>query len=159
MRTPNPIPRYAAIAAALLATLWLAPGPAQQADRDPAMEQAVIAAVRLAYGLERAYWEAPARWPTWDRLEAHYRQGFSSDLAQAMTDYSMGGDADPATWVPDKVHVASIDGDTATVWFPTPTDFGRDSAWGLEAYMVLRLRREADGRWVVYWGTDSASPP
>lgn len=127
--------------------------------RDAAVERVIIDAVRLAYGLEQAYWDAPERWPTWEQLNAHYRAGFSNELAQAMTDYSRAGSSDPATWVPDEVRVADINGNSALVWFTTPPEFGRDSPWGLEAYMVLRLRREDSGRWVVYWGTDNATPP
>lgn len=133
-----------------------APAPAAAAAPDPAT---IVAAVRLAYGLERAYWDNPRAWPTWERLYQHYRQGFSDDIARKMADFSLSGDGDLATWEPDAVHLADIDGDTAIAWFDTPAEFQDESGWGFERYMVVRLRRESDGRWVIHWGTDSASPP
>ena len=85
-----------------------------------------------------------------------YRQGFSAELAAAMTAHTLSGDPDLATWVPQQVHVAQIDDGQALVWFPTPAALG--ATWGLEDYTVLRLRRDGD-RWVVYEGRDQSAPP
>lgn len=129
---------------------------AQSVSGSPAQE--VIAAVRFAYGLEDEYWQHPEAYPTWTDIYRHYRQGFGPDLAAAMTAHTLSGDGDRATWVPEQVFVAELGVNEALVWFPTPQAFGKGGLWGLEAYMVLRLRRDAD-RWVVYWGRDQSAPP
>jgi hypothetical protein len=120
--------------------------------------QEVIDATRFAYGLEAAYWEDPGAFPTYDKLYGHYRQGFSPDLAAAMTAHTLASDGDLATWVPEQVFVAELGVNEALVWFPTPAAFGRHGLWALEDYMHLRLRRDG-GRWVVYWGRDKSAPP
>jgi hypothetical protein len=120
--------------------------------------QSVIDAVRFAYGLEAEYWDNPAALPTAERLYAHYRQGFSPDLAAAMTAHTLASDGDLATWVPEQVFVAELGVNEALVWFPTPAAFGKSGLWELEDYMHLRLRRDGE-RWVVYWGMDRSAPP
>ena len=123
----------------------------------PAGEQAVANAVIGAYSLETEYWRDPRRFRTWDELYAYYRQGFSDDIAEQMTEFTLEDGGDMATWVPSAVHVVDHGDAFALAWFATPTDF-RQGIWGFERYMVVRLRRE-DGRWVVYWAADSATPP
>lgn len=119
---------------------------------------AVIDAARFAYGLESEYWEDPSAFDSPDDLYAHYRQGFSPDLAAAMTAHTLASQGDLATWAPEQVFVAELGVNDALVWFPTPPAFGQDGVWGLADYMHLRLRREGD-RWVVYWGRDLSAPP
>ncbi|MCG6941099.1 MAG: hypothetical protein LJE69_07600 [Thiohalocapsa sp.] len=118
----------------------------------------VIDAARFAYGLETDYWQHPDAYRTRDQVYRHYRQGFSPDLAAAMTDHTLSGDADLATWVPKQVFVAELRANEALVWFPTPPTFGKGGLWDLDDYMVLRLHRDG-GRWVVYWGRDQSAPP
>jgi hypothetical protein len=118
----------------------------------------VIAAVKLAYGLEADYWRNPAARPTWDALYAHYRRGFSASIAEAMTEFTLDNDGDMATWIPEQVYVADFGTDFALAWFTTPDDFRDGGLWGFEPYMVVRLRIE-DGRWVIYWAADSSTPP
>lgn len=120
--------------------------------------QDVIEATRFAYGLEADYWRDPGAYPTYDKLYAHFRQGFSPDLAAAMTAHTLATDGDLATWVPEQVFVAELGVNEALVWFPTPAAFGEGGLWGLEDYMHVRLRRDGD-RWVVYWGRDRSAPP
>lgn len=120
--------------------------------------QEVIDATRFAYGLESAYWEDPGAFSTYDKLYAHYRQGFSPELAAAMTAHTLASHGDLATWVPEQVFVAELGVNEALVWFPTPAAFAEHGLWGLEDYMHVRLRREG-GRWVVYWGRDKSAPP
>lgn len=120
--------------------------------------QRIAEAVRRAYGLERAYWESPQSYPTWEAVYAHYRKGFSASLAEEMTEYTLDNDGDFATWVPEQVHVVDYGDDFALAWFRTSDDFGEEGLWDFAEYMVVRLRREGE-RWVVYWATDSASPP
>ncbi len=118
----------------------------------------VIEATRFAYGLETDYWRDPSDFRSYEQLYAHYRQGFSPELAAAMAKHTLTSKGDPATWVPDRVQVAELDADKALVWFVTPVEFGKSGFWGLEDYMLLRLRRDGS-RWVVYWGDDRSSPP
>jgi hypothetical protein len=120
--------------------------------------QRIIAAVKLAYGLESEYWRNPSAYPTWKKLYAHYRKGFSASIAEEMTEFTLENDGDMATWIPEKVQVADYGADFALAWFTTPADFGEDGLWGFEPYMVVRLRRE-DDRWVIYWAADSSIPP
>jgi len=123
-----------------------------------AREQQIIDAVKLANGLEAEYWAHPDLYPTWESLYDHYRKGYSTTIAERMTEYTLMEDGDPATWEPDEVHVAGFDGDSAVAWFQTPPEFGEQGTWGFQSYMVVRLRQE-DDRWIIYWATDSASPP
>jgi hypothetical protein len=120
--------------------------------------RAVIDAVRFAYGLEAEYWRDPSAFSSYEQLYAHYRQGFSPELAAAMASHTLTSNGDPATWVPKRVQVAELSTTKALVWFITPAEFGKAGFWGLEDYMLLRLRRDG-GRWVVYWGDDRSSPP
>lgn len=122
-------------------------------------EQAIVDAVILANRLERDYWADPHAFPSWDSLFSHYRRGYSADIAERMTDYTLAGEGDLATWVPSDIHVVEHDADTALAYFPTPADFGAGSFWGFDAYMIVRLRREESKRWVIYWATDSAMVP
>lgn len=121
-------------------------------------DQAIIDAVRLANSLEGQYWAHPDAFPTWESLYAHYRKGYSATLAERMTEYTLSEDGDAATWVPDRVHVAGYDGNSAVAWFRTPPELGEDGVWGMQPFMVVRLRKEGE-RWVIYWATDSATPP
>lgn len=147
---------YAALAHVLLALVaLLGVEPARAVD---AAEQAIVDAVRRAYALEQQYWRDPLAFPSWDALYAHYRRGFSANIAEEMTEFTLSGDGDLATWIPDTVHVIAHDADTATAWFPTPPEYGLDGIWGFEPYMVVRLRRE-DGGWIIYWAGDSATLP
>lgn len=120
--------------------------------------QAVVDAVRFAFGLESAYWDDPTAFRTRDAVYVHFRQGFSPDLAAAMTAHVLGGDGDLATWVPEQVDVVELEADHALVWFPTPASFGKAGLWDLADYMHVRLRREG-GRWVVDWARDRSAPP
>ncbi|MCF7991011.1 MAG: hypothetical protein K9M02_11270 [Thiohalocapsa sp.] len=115
-------------------------------------------AVRVAYGLERDYWQSPESYPDWESVYAHYRKGFSASLAEEMTEFTLDSDGNFATWVPDRVHVVDHGDEFALAWFRTAEDFGEEGLWDFEEYMVVRLRREGE-RWVVYWATDSAVPP
>ncbi len=120
--------------------------------------QAVVDAVRFAFGLESAYWDDPAAFRTRDAVYDHFRQGFSPDLAAAMTAHVLGGDGDVATWVPEQVHVVALEASQALVWFPTPASFGRAGLWDLADYMHVHLRREG-AHWVVDWAKDRSAPP
>ncbi|MGD8206805.1 MAG: hypothetical protein PVH47_01880 [Thiohalocapsa sp.] len=114
-----------------------------------------------AYALEREYWDRPQDFGTRDKLYAHYRQGFSAEIAERMTEFTLDNDGDMATWTPSDVHVVRSDDRSALAWFRTPDDF-IEGPWGFNPYMVVRLRRESDGdapRWVVDWATDAAQPP
>lgn len=130
------------------------------AGSDPGSDrvQAVVDAVRFAFGLEAAYWENPTAFRTRDTVYAHFRRGFSPDLAEAMTTHVLGDDGDLATWVPDQVYVVELSASHALVWFPTPETFGRKGLWDLADYMHVRLRWDA-GRWVVDWAEDRPAPP
>jgi hypothetical protein len=119
--------------------------------------QEIANAVIRAYRLETAYWQDPRRYSTWQALYAHYRQGFSADIAEQMTAFTLGNDGDMATWVPAEVFVIKHDDAFALAWFRTPKDF-TDGPWALQPFMVVRLRLEQD-RWVIDWATDSATPP
>jgi hypothetical protein len=143
-----------AVISALLVTL----GRTALAAAPDAAEQQIIDAVVLAYSLEAGYWRDPNAYPTWDSLYGYYRRGFSADIAERMTEFSLSNEGDMATWIPSQVHVVDHGPRFALAWFRTPQDFGKDSPWGFEPYMVVRLRRE-DGRWVVYWAADGAEPP
>ena len=143
---------------ALISALLVSLGRATVAAVPDAAEQQIIDAVVLAYSLEAGYWRNPKAYPTWDSLYAYYRRGFSPDIAERMTEFSLSNEGDMATWIPCQVHVVDHGPRFALAWFRTPEDFGEDSSWGFEPYMVVRLRRE-DGRWVVYWATDSSEPP
>jgi hypothetical protein len=129
-------------------------------SRDPGSEsvQAVIEAVRFAFGLEAAFWEDPGAFRTRDAVYAHFRQGFSPDLAAAMTAHVLAGDGDLATWVPEQVHVVDLEATQALVWFLTPAAYGRHGLWDLADYMHVHLRREGQG-WVVDWAEDRSAPP
>jgi|UPI00073217FA hypothetical protein len=136
---------------------WLWLGLAAVVSAGDRVEE-VVAAVRFAYGLEAEVWRDPARFRTRAAIYEHFRQGFSPDLASAMTEHVLTGDGDLATWVPAQVQVAELLPSFALVWFPTPPAFGEGGLWGLESYMQLKLRRDG-GRWVVYEGTDRPAPP
>lgn len=120
--------------------------------------QAVVDAVRFAFGLEAAYWQHPDVFRSRDAVYDHFRQGFSPDLAAAMAAHVLGGDGDLATWVPEQVQVVELEASHALVWFPTPAAFGASGLWNLADYMHVRLRREG-ARWVVDWAEDRAAPP
>lgn len=137
--------------------LWLWLGPAVAAQAGDRAEE-VAAAVRFAYGLEAQVWQDPVRFRTRTDVYAHFRQGFSPELAEAMTEHVLTSDGDLATWVPADVHVVEVLPSFALVWFPTPPAFGEEGLWGLEDYMHLKLRREGD-RWVIYEGADRSTPP
>jgi len=119
--------------------------------------QQIADAVIRAYRLEAAYWRDPQRFGTWEALYAHYRQGFSANIAEQLTEFTLGNDGDMATWVPPKVFVIDHDDAFALAWFRTPKAF-IDGPWAFQPYMVVRLRLEED-RWVIYWATDSSTPP
>lgn len=127
------------------------------APAEDAQTRRIADAVIQAYGLEAEYWRDPQRFGSWSELYAHYRRGFSADIAERMTEFTLANDGDMATWIPSEVRVAEHDGEFATAWFPTPGDF-IDGPWGFQPYMVVRLRLEGD-RWVIYWAADSAAPP
>ena len=126
------------------------------AEADDAEE--IRAAVRFAYGLEAAVWRDPTRFRTRAEIYEHFRQGFSPDLAHAMTEHVLASDGEPATWVPEQVHVVERLPNYALVWFPTPPAFGEGGLWDLKPYMQLRLRRDGE-RWVVVEGEDRSAPP
>jgi len=151
------LPRISRIAALLLLMVLCQAAAAIAADAST-QEQAIIDAVKRANGLETEYWAHPDAYPTWEALYGHYRTGYSTTIAERMTDYTLTEEGDPATWVPEQVHVAGFDGDSAVAWFRTPPEFGEEGTWGFEPFMIVRLHRE-DGRWVIYWATDSATPP
>ena len=125
---------------------------------EPVDEQTIIDAVKLANALEGQYWDDPGAFRTREQLYAHYRKGYTAAIAERMTDYTLTQNGDAATWVPDEVHVVSIDEDSAVAWFRTPPAFAEHGSWGFQPFMVVRLRREED-RWVIDWATDSATPP
>jgi hypothetical protein len=130
----------------------------EPAETDQARIQEVKAAVVMANSLERDYWEDPSAFSGWDAVYGHFRRGYSAEIAERMTEFTLNSDGDLATWVPDEVHVVEVDDSSALAYFDTPTEFGLDGLWGFERYMVVRLRRE-DRRWVIDWATDSATPP
>jgi len=131
---------------------------AEPAETEQQRIDDVKAAVIMANGLEREYWDNPSAFPDWDAIYAHFRRGYSAEIAERMTAFTLDNDGDLATWVPNDVHVVEVDDNSALAYFDTPPDFGLDGLWGFEAYMVVRLRRE-DGRWIIDWATDSATPP
>lgn len=142
----------------LLLTIQSLMAIAAPAAAEHPLTEAVKAAVIMANGLERAYWENPSAFSGWDAVYAHFRRGYSKEIAERMTEFTLDNDGDLATWVPTEVHVAEVDNDSALAYFKTPPEFGLDGLWGFEAYMVVRLRRE-NGRWIIDWATDSATPP
>jgi len=111
----------------------------------------VVAAVRFAYGLEKELLDHAGDFETRAQVYAHFRQGFSDDLATRLTGYAWG-DGKPragpfATQPPDTVHVLTLGNTTATVYYATPPLLRE--AWVSEPYMLDELRREPDGRWVI----------
>jgi hypothetical protein len=142
--------------ALLLAALLAVAAPPTDAGADPA--EAVRAAVIMANGLERSYWEDPSAFSGWDAVYAHFRRGYSAEIAERMTEFTLDNDGDMATWVPDEVQVVEVGERSALAYFDTPPEFGPNGLWGFAAYMVVRLTRE-DGRWVIDWATDSETPP
>jgi hypothetical protein len=131
---------------------------AEPVETEQARVDAVKAAVIMANSLERDYWEDPSAFSDWDAVYAHFRRGYSAEIAERMTRFTLDNDGDFATWVPDEVHVVEVTDSSALAYFDTPPEFGLDGLWGFEDYMVVRLRRE-DGRWIIDWATDSATPP
>ncbi|MGB5835287.1 MAG: hypothetical protein WBG92_25325, partial [Thiohalocapsa sp.] len=115
------------------------------ADAENAETRQIADAVIQAYSLEAEYWRDPRRFGSWDKLYAHYQRGFSPDIAEQMTEFTLDNDGDMATWVPQEVVISGHDGEFALAWFRTPRDFV-DGPWGFQRYMVVRLRRE-DCRW------------
>jgi hypothetical protein len=120
--------------------------------------QAVIAAVKAAGALERLYWRNPHAFPSRADIHALYRRGYGPELAEHLTEFTLSGSGDPATWVPDQVHVVAVDAQSALAWYPTPPDFGSDGAWGLLPYMVVRLERDGR-RWIIVESEDRMQPP
>ena len=116
-------------------------------------QQEVIDAVRTAYGLEGVLFQrAGSDTISREQVYAHYRQGFSVELAQQLADYSWQPEShmlratDRALTVPDSVGVLELKQDRALVaWIP-PTTFRQQ--WGAPRCLVDRLVRE-DGRWIV----------
>ncbi len=151
--------RFGTIGLLLLAhALSAVAAPPAHADAEAGLAAEVRAAVIMANGLERAYWDNPSALSGWDAVYAHFRRGYSAEIAERMTAFTLDNDGDMATWVPDAVQVVEVDEDSALAYFNTPAEFGLDGLWGFEAYMVVRLRREAE-RWIIDWATDSAKPP
>ena len=120
----------------------------------PSAEQrVVIEALKAAYGLEGALFQRGAS-DTISREEvyAHYRQGFSGELAQQLTDYSWQPESrmlratERALTIPDSVGVLELSQNHARLaWIP-PTTFRRQ--WGAPRCLVDPLVRE-EGRWIV----------
>jgi hypothetical protein len=117
-------------------------------------QQDVIDALKAAYGLEGALFQR-ASLDTISREEvyAHYRRGFSADLAQRLTDYSWQPEShmlratDRALTTPESVGVLEAKSDYALVaWIP-PSTFRRQ--WSVPRCLVDPLVRE-DGRWIVH---------
>ena len=113
----------------------------------------MIDALKRAFGLEAALFEQHrATFDSVSREEvyAHYRTGFSEQLAQQLTDYSWqaGGlrAADRALAVPDSVGVLELKAAQAQVAWITPSDFRIQ--WSVPRCEVDRTVRE-DGRWIV----------
>ena len=120
----------------------------------PSAEQRpVIEALKAAYGLEGTLFQHDAL-DTISRAEvyAHYRQGFSEQLAEQLTEYSWEPvghvlrATDRALTVPESVGVLKLTQDHALVaWIP-PTNFRRQ--WRTPRCEVDSMVRE-DGRWIV----------
>ena len=116
-------------------------------------QQEVIDALKTAYGLEGVLFQrAGSDTISREQVYAHYRQGFSVELAQQLADYSWQPDShmlratDRALTVPDSVGVLELKQDRALVaWIP-PTTFRKQ--WGAPRCLVDRLVRE-DARWIV----------
>jgi len=116
-------------------------------------QQEVIDGLRTAYGLEGVLFQrAGSDTISREQVYAHYRQGFSVELAQQLADYSWQPESrmlratDRALTVPDSVGVLELKQDRALVaWIP-PTTFRQQ--WGAPRCLVDRLVRE-DGRWIV----------
>jgi hypothetical protein len=121
--------------------------------RPPAdREQAVITAVRTAYGLEGDLYRRSDSITSWDQVYSHYRSGFGEQLARQLAEYSWDSTSGmlrpthSATVVPDSVGVLKLKADEALVaWIP-PTALRQ--SWGLPRCVVDRAVREG-GRWVV----------
>jgi len=117
-------------------------------------QEEVIEALRTAYGLEGSLIDRLGAFDTITREDvyAHYRQGFSDQLARELADYSWQPEekrvraTDRALTVPDSVGVLELKSDRALVaWIP-PTNFRRQ--WGAPRCFIDRLVRE-EGRWII----------
>jgi hypothetical protein len=113
----------------------------------------VIDALKAAYGLEGALVQrAGVDTISREEVYAHYRQGFSAELAQRLTDYSWEPEShmlratDRALTVPESVGVLEVKSDHPLIAWISPTMFRMQ--WGVPRCLVDPLVRE-DARWVV----------
>jgi hypothetical protein len=110
----------------------------------------VVEAVKHAYSLEKRMWDNAAEFKTREQVYEHFRQGFSAEIAERLTNHSWSGQSlrpgDYATQEPDRVVVIDIQDSKATVYYETTSCF-RD-IWGVEKYSLDKLTREG-AHWVI----------
>ena len=108
---------WALLPALLLLFLWFRPDAAQVQDE-------VAKAVQYAYSLEAQLWQRPTPPTTRGEVYAHFRLGFSDELAASLTDYAWTGDqlraSDPMMGVPEAIHIVSLKAEQAVVYYETP---------------------------------------
>ena len=127
-----------------------------------ALEKEIVAASLSANSLEDSLGAHPDRYRTREAVVAHYRQGFSQELAVRLAAHSWDSvrselrAADFALARPETVVLITVSGDRAEVIYPTPRT--RVEQWREPAFMIEQLRRE-DGRWRVTGAHGTSTPP
>lgn len=132
---------------------------AKNSQIDPE-KQEVRKAVKFAFGLEQQLWTHKSDFKSREQVYQHYRQGFSPGLSESLTSYSWSNGELRATEKtmepPDTVHVLSISGDQATVFYKIPPDLR--NIWQLKKYSIDNLQREGK-RWIIYESNETDSVP
>jgi hypothetical protein len=132
-------------------------------NADGRLELELIEAYRFAYSLEDRLYENKSAYVSRDQVHDFFRQGFTADFANELTDYywqesegllSLGS----YLVLPEMdIHVLDIDpGREARLWHET--DEWDRMHWGMERYKIITLRME-NGKWKVHDEASTADLP
>ncbi len=121
-------------------------------DHVSALKSEIVVAVKYALSLEERLFDHGLAFKSKKQVYEHYRQGFGTEIAKRLTEYSWAGSGHglrPGTRTmepPKKVEVSQIDDDEAIVFYKTPKWIRE--MWGTEKFTVVKLKKE-EGRWVI----------
>lgn len=117
------------------------------------LKKEIINAVIFAYSLENSLFSDIIKISSRNDVYEHYRQGFSEEIANNLTDYSWSTRTneliatEKATDIPKQVQVLKIKRDTAVVYYLIPE--GIKTLWNVDEKYAIDYLKKENGRWII----------
>lgn len=124
-------------------------------------DKEIISAIKFAYGLEEELWEQQDKIHTREDVFKIFRQGFSEELSNEITNYlwmlestdtgesfGMLRAGDPILILPDSIEVKSKSSDTAIALLKYEENTEGPLTW--EAYTSKLTLKNESGTWKIY---------